>query len=81
MTVGELLTAFPWIAPVEVETPCGVDGDGEKEYDTAWRDILLPCKRTMLPEAVAALEIESTAVLNYSDGSGGYRPTLLIWTR
>lgn len=81
MTVGELLTSVQWIASVEVETPCGVDADGEKEYDTVWRDILLPCKQTMLPEAVAALEIESAAVLNYSDGFGGYRPTLLIQTK
>lgn len=81
MTVGELLTAFPWIAPVEVDSPCGVDENGETDYAIAWVGVMI-AKYPELPPAVAAKEIYEVAVFNTESVTGfGDRPTLVIFTK
>ena len=77
MTVGELLTSFPWVAPTEVWTHCGVDEKGETGYDVSWNRLLLGTDPE-LPNEIARLEIHSCAVMN--DGDDGL-PTFQIYTK
>ena len=63
MTVGELLTAFPWVAPVEVWTPCGVDDDGTERFEIAWSQTLILDPPT-LPAEIAEKEIREASVFH-----------------
>lgn len=80
MTVGELLTAFPWVAPVEVDVPCGVDEQGETDYEVGFKRTLI-AKDPELPAEIASKEILECAVMKVEDEFGGDMATLLIWTR
>ena len=80
MTVGELLNAFPWIAPVEVATTCGVDENGETDYDIAWVGVMI-AEPPEIPSEVAAKEIIEAAVLTTEHNCFGDRPTLVIFTK
>ena len=80
MTIGELLTAFPWIAFVEVDVPCGVDEQGETDYEVGYKRTLI-AKDPELPAEIAAREILECAVMKVEDEFGGETARLLIWTR
>ena len=69
MTVGEILTAFPWVAPVEVWTPCGVYEDGTERFEVAWSETLIrdPPK---LPAEIAAKEICEVDLYHLADAFG-----------
>lgn len=80
MTVGELLNAFPWITPVEVDTPCGVDENGETDYEIAWVGVMI-AEPPEIPAEVAAKEILEAAVFATENSYLGDRPTLVIFTK
>ena len=80
MTIGELLTAFPWVAPVEVFTPCGADEKGEPQFESAWRRIIFQNSREATAE-IAAKEIASAAVMKTTWENTGEIGCLMIFTK
>ena len=80
MKVGELLNAFPWVAPVEVWTPCGVDEDGTERFEVAWSETLI-LNAPNLPAEIAAKEIQEAAVLHVPNQRETSSVTLQFYTK
>lgn len=78
MTVGELFTAFPWVTPVEVFTPCGADEKGEPKFESAWRRIIFQNSHE-IPAEIAARQIASAAVMKTQWEIGGEIGCLMIF--
>lgn len=79
MTVGELLTAFPWVAPVEVWTPCGVDEAGDMDYEVSWSQTIVLDKPS-IPSEISAKEIDEVDLYHHADAFGE-RACLEIYTK
>lgn len=80
MTVGEILNAFPWVAPVEVWTPCGVDGEGDQRFECAWSQTLI-LDQPDIPGEIAEKEIQEAAVLHVPNQRETSTVTLQFYTK